>query len=362
MSASQYKKLLSVAETILSKLDLPQETFDKYNEFKERVLEEGSTDAAELVCELQTDLLTVHQQFLKACADMLTSVLHAGSTPTSLEERLELFAEAFARKKKAVREAAALHADRYTLEGRMAVQRLADSLDDLEADFDRVVGVVGTVAEAAREKENAVTNLEEELQKAKKEIEDRMEMAKESQVLSTEYKALVRERDLLVERIQKKESEVTHLAKEMESMEKTLSLKIESLSTSHRQSLRSAQEYERSFERLIGFFRGVVPKPQSEVFKSRNLAAILDFMEDFIEQTISSDSQLKEKIRLKEASVDELQSKVCETERQVSTYMDDIKRLIAESNRCMEDLDQHASVLHQMRSSFVSSSSHSVIN
>ena len=360
MSASQYKKLLSVAETILSKIDLPQETFDKYNEFKDRILEEGSTEPTELVTELQADIIGVYQQFFKAVLDMLGQAAYSKKSGENLEQRLNSFVEQFNRKKKTIREAADSGMQKYSIEGKVSIQRIVDSLDDMEIDFDKLVGNIGVVSDMIREKDVHISSLSENFEIIQNELQESREHIKENDIFSLEIRALSEENLKVQERLKEKDSLVQSLSKETETLQRTMGLKIDSLEHSQRQALRTTQEYERSFERLLGFFKSHVSKQNMEILKSRNLPAILDYIEDFVEVTIKHNYQLTEDLRDKEESINELQSHVSESDKITSTNMDDIRKLIAESNSCMHDLDNHVSSLHRMRTSF--SSAHQSFN
>lgn len=353
MSLASYKKILSVAETILSKIDLPRETFDKYNEFKDRLLEDGGLDAGDIVVELQSELVGMYHQFVKAATDILGLISDAGGDmQAAIEHRLGQFIDTFNRKQKLVRETIEASQGKTSIEGKVVLQRLVDNVEEMEIDFDKMVNLLGSTGDIIRERESENYEMQGMIEKLQTELEESKESLKDSSLLGKEYKALQLERDLLANQVQERDQMISQLKDDQETTHAEMSLKIESLSQSQRHNQRSTHELERAFERLVGFFRPHISSEKSEVMRSRNLPSILDHIEDFVADMTEDNKKLLDEMKAKDSNLEELQSQSETVDKKMSTYMADIRQLVSASNECMLDIDNHANTLHKMRMSF----------
>lgn len=352
MSLASYKKILSVAETILSKIDLPQETFDKYNEFKDRLLEDCGSDPSEIVAELQAELLGVYLQFVRAATDMLGLLREADrDAQAAIEQRLNQFIELFNRKQQLVREAVDSSQQKCSVEGRVVLHRLVDTVEEMELDFDKLVSLIGSTGDIIRDKDSDNIQLQTLVEKLQSELTERNDSLKESALLGKEYKALQTERNDLIGKVEQGENLLLQLKEEMETVQSEFSLKIDSLTQSQRHNQRNMQELERALDRLLGFFTPHMDKEYSDLIRGRNLPAVLDKIEDFVDSITVENKRLSAEMHKKATDLDELQSQSQSLDKKVGSYMADIKHLIAASNECMHEIDNHANSLHRMRMS-----------
>ena len=149
-TVQQYRKILNVAETLLSKIDLPQETFDKYNEFKDRILEESGVDYSDIESQLKTEIIAVYHNFVATCTEVMSGIA-LRSDPKDREATLANYIDFFNRKKKLIKQAASDDLNNSSVESKISLQRLVDQIDEMEKTFDQYIGLMSTVEDQIKD-------------------------------------------------------------------------------------------------------------------------------------------------------------------------------------------------------------------
>lgn len=350
MSLPQYQKLLSVAETLLNKIDLPQDTLDKYQEFKQRLLEDTPPDLAQIEIQLQSALLAVHNTFLGTLQGILHTVT-GKSTVQDTHTTLTHFVDFFNHKKQVLKDTVQQTLDMCSPAEKVGLSKYEDHIDELEHSLDKLVLTLVALEEQTKAHVDEINSCKDQIAKLSSDLEANQNLLRESEILSKELKVLKSAKDETEQALLSRERDIEVLKKELNQTEQTLTLKLQSAETTHKQSAHRSTELERLFDRLLGYARSVAPKQVQPSLTPRNLPALLDFLEDFTDNLLTDNRQLHTLLNQKEHSLRELQSHSTSTERIVSTRMEELKRLVAASNDCILSMDNQARSIEHLKSS-----------
>ena len=355
MSASQYQKILTVAETLLSKVDLPKETFEKYNQFKEGVLEEAFVETTAVVSQLNLEVVSIYQQFISSMTEILRVLIKPEAEPSASAQKSQSTAEItvefvdyFNKKKKLIKEVVSEGIEEASVEGKVPLQRITDGVEEMEQAFNKMVDLLGELEDRLKVTEMESSRIKEETDKLKADAESQREIGKENEILTKEIRVLKSSKDEVGEKLKQRESELEKIKTELQTSELALSRRIEGLEQSQRQSSRTSQELERSFDRICSFFKSLVTRKSQEVFSSKNLPQILDTIEDYVDNLLKRNRQLNESLTTRERELKQQQEASFHTEKKTSHRMAEIRQLVNASSLCMADIDVHAARLDAM--------------
>lgn len=110
--SEKHQKMLQIAEALLRKVDMPQATLSKYEELKQRILEEDEQENMgfevqnQITSHLKDEQVRIYSDFLMTFTGFLSQVVVNGSTEGVFEESISPFVEQFEFKKKEMRDMA----------------------------------------------------------------------------------------------------------------------------------------------------------------------------------------------------------------------------------------------------------------
>ena len=352
MEVIKYQKVLQVAETILSKVDLPQETFDKYNEFKEKMLDdfsENQTGQAEVEVELRAELLAVHDHFVSTTYQIVANMLSNDESKEESDGLIGKFVDYFNRKKKIVSDAIMEGMENCGIETKVVFQRLKDTVEEMEQKFDKYVVILNSLDNHLYSKKKEIELQTELTNKLQKELGNTKDPLRERESLLEEVKILRIEKDEIGQRHKTKDAEIERLRKEISSVENSLAAHIDQMEQTHRHTLRSLQEYDRVFDRFSSFFKQIVPKNQAEIFESKNLSAMMDIAEDLVERLVRDNRGMATELEKRDEYIGRIKDRKAVTGKRMQEYVSEFRQLIEESNSCMSSIDKRAIKLNSMR-------------
>lgn len=362
MSSAQYQRVLVVAEALLSKIDLPEETFNKYNQIKSHILSEpvhNNEDA--LLDQLRSDIVGLYDTFVKTSFLFVQALQKGGisdqqphsagkltgysSTATNSATALADFVDLFNKKRDKLTSTTKLALADCSIDKRIPLQGILDQLDEMEVNFDRYVSELQSLDTNIRQQlEEHITHLET-IQTLRDQLEEQATLIKENEIIAKELKIVKASKDELTETLRARENELNKFKREMEVIETNVTPKMEALEQANRQATRITQEYERAFDRVTSYFRSLAPFNSTQVFNSRNIPRILDYIEDTTESILADNRTLHRRV---------VEMKGV-TEKFLGPGLQDIRQLIEESNNCLSDMDNHAKNLSIIRQSVTSS-------
>lgn len=400
MSVQAYQKILQVSERLLEKIDLPQDTRDKYFLFKSTVLEEDSNEE-ELFSQLKDEQIAMYESFVAAAGEVLQDM---GSQPLGgnfgnpsnsinpaagvsgisspalgtsenkdtseiLTTVIASFVDTFNRKKKIVKDSVNSSLQNCSTETKLKLQRLWNNIEGMEGVFDKIVTNLATLDEKNKDCKLENSTLTEKVCQLEKELDQSVVHEKDIEILTKELKIIKIERDDALEKLKSKETEIEELQKDIEISERELGNRIVLLEKSQKMAVREAQEFERVFDRLTGFFKPIIEEswenerlelaikaasagntnnqdqalspPQNFLstsshlqpsFPSTNLPKILDIIEDFVSSLYSSSLELKASLARQSSMLKKRDNK------RVMELLGDAKELVRESSRVVESV------------------------
>lgn len=349
MSQNQYQRILSIAEGILSKIDLPEDTLVKYEELKGKILEELDVDCAELQVKLQNEFLGVYEHFVSTITTVVSNILGDGSSRSITGNTLNKFVDYFNRTKQVIKETVE-EGSRISLESKLTFNKYGESIELLESAFDKIVNLLGSVDELVGEKNDEIKEQNKRIELMEEQLGKTTSLARQTEQLEKEIRTLKLEKDELVFKFKGKDVDLEKTKSELMETERILAGRIEQLDQTNKYLLKNIEDSDKWFDRFSCFFRPYFMKNEAEKFEEKNMSDMLTNVQEMVESIIAENKEMLSVIERKEEDIKGLRTSLKSKTLKTGLVASEMKELIAQSNQCLEEMDSTAASLEHLRS------------
>jgi len=340
MSASQYKKVLAVAEALLRKVEMPEETILKYDELKNKILGEEQHDIAG---QLSNELISVYQFFIETFVNFMSEVAMKGSAEGLSDNLITPFLDEFEVKKKELRDMI-LDAS-VTIEQRLLLKQHLSALDEMEVVVDRALSCMDGIQELISHSSDIQEKQAVKIQKMEDELDNTMTELKNNTSIRKELEVVMIERDDLSNRLKLSEIELSELKSKVENLKlerqtvaETEGKQMVELSTQLAETQQLASRFCEHFTQFSELYEG--PTDTS------NFEEMVQFACEFAEKLEGDNRWLLGKVNECEEAIEEFKQKLELVDQQhqkkvksVTQFVGELENHVQQSERVFSDVD-----------------------
>ena len=355
MSAQQYKKVLSIAEALLRKVDMPQQTVEKYESLKTQILSQGSSPATidgaqtpqfgEISSQIKDEIVWLHQNFLATLVEIITCMLQ--SNPAVAQKQIEglisPFFEAFEQKKRDIRDVVLESSS--NVESRLGLKQHLNSLDEMEISFESAINLIAGFQDLILQKSADNEKSQARAEKLEDELDEAMNEIKTTRSVLKEVELLKLEKEGLVDQIKRLEMSKMDIQKSKELRIVELEKTSEQLREENRLALariRKMEQNEYDFCALFSQYCEAYKGPSAR----NDFSKMLSFAGDFVGKLEGDNRWLLEKVGEGEAKVGKLTQINEEYEREsakrvkcVDNFVEELGEIVQANQKTHMDIE-----------------------
>lgn len=351
MSAEQYKKVLSIAEALLRKVDMPVKTVKKYEILKTQILNDpmdvsndsGNNEILSIQNQINIEIIDIHQLFISTITEIFNVFLTKNQqTREKSQKFLSKFFNFFQDKKRDVRDLVVEAS--VNVESRLALKHFLNDIDQIEAGFENFVNLLGGFQDTLLNKLDneqrflsKIDKLEDELDETSQQIKGQSGLVQEVELLQIEKKANL-------ERIQSLENLNLELKDGMKKMKQEHELKVAKIEDERNVMLKKItelEEVENKFCEELGQYSSAYQGPQ----EISDFEKMVNFACELIQKLDSDNRWLQDKAAQYEEEIDGMNKTNEEFERMsvrkkqcVGDLLEELGEIVASSDRTHADL------------------------
>ena len=227
MSAEQYQKILGIAEALLRKVEMPDETIQKYSNLKNKILTEPCASEDQKYNSLiKEELLGIYDSFFSVIYDYFNRMINRDANGNQKDENsVQIFFEEFDGKKKEIRDVI-LDCSAYVTD-KASFKEYLGVIDEMEGSFEKVFQMIGVFEEMMTQKIQTEEQMMHTSKKLEEELADAVEELKNNSAIVKEAEALKIENESLEKKIKDLENRLNDLQDDQDHQIKTYETKLE---------------------------------------------------------------------------------------------------------------------------------------
>lgn len=338
MSAIQYQKVLSIAEALLRKVEMPKKTIKKYEALKSQILSspqhpnpqelpEIQNEAISLQFQITEEISHIYQFFISSITEIFTSLLkNDKSNKEKSQNLITPFFEYFDEKKREIRDIVIESST--NLQNRLSLKKYLNEVDEMETSFESFVNILGSFQDFYLFRLENEESYLKKIDKVEDELDEALETIKAQSATVKEVELLQIEKEANLEKIKILESRVIEVKEEAKRAKDELEGRIGVLDEEKKLILRRISDFEEIEAKFVDFFtpyfknnnhnfNGIPPEFEKLIF------AIFDLFEKF-----ENESKF-----FKEKSIEYGN----ELER-LTKEKEEVERTSVNKRRCLDDL------------------------